>query len=111
MPLAIKIKAFSGFGLKLDAFAFVLLPPHFLPTSFPYICTISYGVPCRMDKLSYSAERKAEIIPVVLMSYRACRNMTIAPKPDPGNTGVGKRIQSQMVYGCIPAKIFLLRND
>jgi len=32
--------------------------------------------------------------------------MTTAPKPDPGNTGVGKRIQSQMAYECIPAILF-----
>ena len=26
-------------------------PTHFLPALFTYICSISYGVPCRIDKL------------------------------------------------------------
>ena len=52
-------------------------------------------MPCRIDKLFYSAERRAEIIPVERNDF--------FHKPDPGNTGVGKSIQSQISYGGIPA--------
>jgi hypothetical protein len=67
-----------------------LNPTHFVTTFFAYICSISDGVPCRIDKLFYSAERRAEIIPVERNDF--------FHKPDPGNTGVGKSIQSQISY-------------